>query len=67
MAHDSASTPAHAVTADDIREVDTNVATLGHVRLRHVDTQEIILVPTPSLDPKDPLNWFVCNLFSVWF
>ncbi|RKL50887.1 hypothetical protein BFJ72_g340 [Fusarium proliferatum] len=57
MAHDSASTPAHAVTADDIREVDTNVATLGHVRLRHVDTQEIILVPTPSLDPKDPLNW----------
>ncbi|KLO82163.1 Uncharacterized protein LW93_9345 [Fusarium fujikuroi] len=57
MAHDSAGTPAHAVTADDIREVDTNVATLGHVRLRHVDTQEIILVPTPSLDPKDPLNW----------
>lgn len=32
-------------------------ATLGRLRLRHVDTNEIILIPTPSNDPNDPLNW----------
>ncbi|KAK7745338.1 hypothetical protein SLS53_002834 [Cytospora paraplurivora] len=31
--------------------------TLGNVRLRHHETDEIILVPTPSNDPNDPLNW----------
>ncbi len=31
--------------------------TLGNVQLRHHETQEIILVPTPSDDPNDPLNW----------
>ncbi|KAJ5112669.1 hypothetical protein N7532_000714 [Penicillium argentinense] len=31
--------------------------TLGHLRLRDKDTNEVILVPTPSSDPKDPLNW----------
>lgn len=31
--------------------------TLGHIRLRDKDTKAIILVPTPSDDPKDPLNW----------
>ncbi|KAM0327035.1 hypothetical protein ACHAQA_006158 [Verticillium albo-atrum] len=30
---------------------------LGNVRLRHENTNEIILVPTPSDDPNDPLNW----------
>lgn len=33
------------------------VETLGTVRHRHEHTQEIILVPTPSNDPNDPLNW----------
>lgn len=33
------------------------VKTLGHLRLRDEDTNEVILVPTPSNDPKDPLNW----------
>lgn len=33
------------------------VKTLGHLRLRDEDTNEVILVPTPSDDPKDPLNW----------
>lgn len=37
----------------------TGVNTLGHVRLRHEVTNEIILIPTPSEDPKDPLNWRV--------
>ncbi|KAG9570652.1 MFS transporter, partial [Aureobasidium melanogenum] len=31
--------------------------TLGHLRLRHAETNEIILIPTPSKDPNDPLNW----------
>ncbi|KAJ5832620.1 Major facilitator superfamily domain general substrate transporter [Penicillium riverlandense] len=35
--------------------VQTN--TLGSLRLRHQETNEIILVPTPSKDPNDPLNW----------
>ncbi|RMD45116.1 hypothetical protein DV735_g69, partial [Chaetothyriales sp. CBS 134920] len=30
---------------------------LGHLRLRHVETNDIILIPTPSRDPNDPLNW----------
>jgi hypothetical protein len=31
--------------------------TLGHVRLRDIDTNKIILTPAPSLDPNDPLKW----------
>jgi hypothetical protein len=65
MAHENAIESARQVTADDIKEIETNVATLGHVRLRHIDTQEIILVPTPSSDPKDPLNWFVCIFLEI--
>ena len=33
---------------------------LGKVQLRHQDTNEIILIPAPSDDPNDPLNWYVC-------
>ncbi|KAK3337295.1 major facilitator superfamily domain-containing protein [Cercophora scortea] len=33
------------------------VRTLGNVRLRHHETNEVILIPTPSADPNDPLNW----------
>ena len=32
------------------------VSTLGSVQLRN-DAGEIILIPTPSNDPNDPLNW----------
>jgi hypothetical protein len=42
--------------------VDTQLPkmkTLGTLQLRHKETQEIILIPTPSNDPNDPLNWFV--------
>ncbi|KAL9114595.1 MAG: hypothetical protein Q9227_001273 [Pyrenula ochraceoflavens] len=31
--------------------------TLGNLRLRHHETNEIVLIPTPSSDPNDPLNW----------
>lgn len=37
----------------------TRKRTLGNVRLRHPETNEIILIPTPSSDPNDPLNWYV--------
>ncbi|KAL4908626.1 hypothetical protein BDW74DRAFT_188538 [Aspergillus multicolor] len=30
---------------------------LGHVRLRHHHTNEVILIPAPSSDPNDPLRW----------
>lgn len=42
----------------DIQDL-TKVNTLGSVRLHHVDTKEIILIPTPSEDPRDPLTWLV--------
>ncbi|KAJ6782515.1 hypothetical protein PWT90_01660 [Aphanocladium album] len=32
-------------------------ATLGNVRLRTQENDQIILIPTPSSDPNDPLNW----------
>ncbi|KAB5581287.1 major facilitator superfamily domain-containing protein [Coniochaeta sp. 2T2.1] len=31
--------------------------TLGHVRLQNPVTGETLLVPQPSADPNDPLNW----------
>ncbi|KAK4235274.1 major facilitator superfamily domain-containing protein, partial [Achaetomium macrosporum] len=31
--------------------------TLGNVRLRHDETIDIILVPTPTGNPNDPLTW----------
>jgi len=56
-------------SATDLREADLktadkdalrhHVGTLGHLRLRHAETNEIILVPQPSNDPGDPLNWYV--------
>lgn len=53
---------------------DTVIAkkeTLGNVQLRHHETNEIILVPTPTNDPNDPLNWskayrlYIAGLVSV--
>lgn len=40
-----------------VAEETTRARTLGNVRLRHPETNEIILIPTPSADPNDPLNW----------
>jgi hypothetical protein len=37
---------------------EKKVNTLGTLRLRHHDSHEIILIPTPSQDPNDPLNWY---------
>lgn len=33
--------------------------TLGNLRLIDQETNTVILVPTPSSDPNDPLNWYV--------
>jgi hypothetical protein len=48
--------PADAAVLDE-KTGNAQVKTLGHLRLRDAETNEVILVPTPSLDPKDPLNW----------
>lgn len=42
---------------EDVKPVQLKHETLGNVRLRHHETNEIILVPTPTRDPKDPLTW----------
>jgi hypothetical protein len=43
---------------DEIEPVhERNHQGLGTLRLRHQETQEILLIPTPSDDPNDPLNW----------
>lgn len=41
----------------DAKLGNAQMKTLGHLRLRDAETNEIILIPTPSSDPKDPLNW----------
>ncbi len=43
---------------------DAHMKTLGHLRLRDAETNEVILVPTPSSDPKDPLNWYLTFTLS---
>ncbi|KAI0017930.1 major facilitator superfamily domain-containing protein [Xylariomycetidae sp. FL0641] len=46
---------------EDPKNASTSVAekgeTLGTLRIRNEHTNEIILIPTPSSDPNDPLNW----------
>ncbi|KAF6813337.1 hypothetical protein CSOJ01_04681 [Colletotrichum sojae] len=39
------------------RGEEPRVRTMGNVRLRDEATNEIILIPRPSTDPNDPLNW----------
>jgi len=41
---------------ETVRE-NVRLASQGNVRLRHHETDAIILIPTPSNDPNDPLNW----------
>ncbi|PYH92412.1 MFS transporter [Aspergillus ellipticus CBS 707.79] len=49
------------VTAEMVSKLDEKdqIAhhNLGHIRLRHQETNEVILVPTPSRHPDDPLRW----------
>lgn len=49
---------------NDEETLDTAIATLaptktlGSLQLRDKTTQKILLIPTPSGDPNDPLNWY---------
>lgn len=43
----------------DLKEAVKPTNTLGTVRLHDQETKQIILIPTPSNDPNDPLNWYV--------
>lgn len=50
----------HDTTYEEVKNNDLkHVNTLGSIRLRHADTNELVLVPQPSSDPNDPLNWQV--------
>ncbi|VUC32968.1 unnamed protein product [Clonostachys rosea] len=40
--------------------------TLGTIQLRDQETNEIILVPTPSNDPNDPLNWSRARKYYIF-
>lgn len=35
---------------------------LGTIQLRHHQTNEVILIPIPSRDPNDPLNWYIISI-----
>ena len=39
---------------------------LGTVQLRNHETNERILVPTPSNDPNDPLNWSTARRYYIF-
>ncbi|GLA19145.1 hypothetical protein AnigIFM62618_006808 [Aspergillus niger] len=41
----------------DSATTDTHTHKLGTLRLRHHETNEVILIPNPTADPNDPLNW----------
>lgn len=49
---------ADAVVRDKEMVPPPSKETLGTIQLRHHDTNQVILVPTPSRDPNDPLNWY---------
>ncbi|KAF4950880.1 hypothetical protein FSARC_13080 [Fusarium sarcochroum] len=42
---------------DNTSSSDAQNNNLGGLRLRNEETNEIILIPTPTNDPNDPLNW----------
>lgn len=50
-------TTLEAVQSNATAEKLQKIGTLGSVRLQNAQTKEIILVPQPSNDPNDPLNW----------
>ena len=59
-----ASAPTESINVEPTKEPIKRVNTLGTVRHRHEHTNEVLLVPTPSADPNDPLNWY--DLLSVF-
>jgi hypothetical protein len=57
MATTTATVSSNEAVERHIHKPVSDIETLGHLRLRDAQTNEIILVPTPSADPNDPLNW----------
>lgn len=57
MATTTATVSSNEAVERHIHKPVGDIETLGHLRLRDAQTNEIILVPTPSADPNDPLNW----------
>ena len=41
---------------EDVQKDFEKLDTLGSIQL-HNEAGEVILIPTPSSDPNDPLNW----------
>ena len=35
------------------------ISTLGSIQMRNPTSKEIILIPSPTQNPNDPLNWYV--------
>jgi hypothetical protein len=59
MATATATEPVVKTTSSQnyIQKHVSDIETLGHLRLRDAETNRVILVPTPSSHPNDPLNW----------
>lgn len=56
---DDAIAPALDPQAVEYIKEKSRKRTLGNLRLIDQETNAVILVPTPSSDPNDPLNWYV--------
>lgn len=59
MARDTKAAAGLAASTADGRDAERRTRTLGSVRLMRHDTKARILVPRPTCDPNDPLNWHV--------
>ena len=59
--------PVKSMSSRDAKLGVKKTVTLGSVRHRDAQTNEIILIPTPSEDPNDPLNWYDDMKVLVYF
>ncbi|KAL6695924.1 MFS general substrate transporter [Trichoderma pleuroticola] len=57
--------PALDPQAEESFKEKTRKRTLGNLRLVHPETNAVILVPAPSSDPNDPLNWSTWRKYYV--
>ncbi|UKZ51371.1 hypothetical protein TrVGV298_005130 [Trichoderma virens] len=57
VVQDDVIAPALDPQAEESFKEKNRKRTLGNLRLVHPETNAVILVPTPSSDPNDPLNW----------
>ncbi|KAI1498593.1 MFS transporter [Biscogniauxia marginata] len=54
------------VKASAVAELPRAGAKLGAIQLRDHETNDIILVPEPSNDPNDPLNWSTAQKYYIF-